>query len=60
MTDLLVILIVSLAAAGLAWWMRKETGPDSSCGSSCSCCTKCDELMSKLSDKKTSADEKKD
>lgn len=59
MTDLLVILIIGLAAAGLAWWMRKETKGGSSCGSSCACCSKCDELMQKLSKEKTSATEKK-
>jgi hypothetical protein len=58
-SQIIVILIISLAAAGLAWWMRKETGSDSSCGSSCGCCSKCDELMRKWAEKKAVANENK-
>jgi hypothetical protein len=52
-SQIIVILIISLAAAGLAWWMRKETKGGSSCGSSCGCCKGCDELMKKISEKET-------
>ena len=56
MWSILIILIVSLAAAGLAVWMPK--GISSSCGFSCSCCTRCDEMMRKLSTDKTPAEKK--
>jgi hypothetical protein len=58
MWPILIILIVSLAAAGLAVWMRGETASGSSCGFSCGCCTRCDELMRKLSADKTPAEKK--
>lgn len=47
MTQWLVILIVSLAAAGLAWWMRRENPYKPSCGPSCNCFSKCEQLSQK-------------
>lgn len=59
-SQILIIIIISLAAAGLAVWMQRETSGKSSCGSSCGGCTKCDEPISKLSKEQTSSQRKEE